>query len=149
MESFKKEILLALIFGTIVGLGAVLWFTGSYRNIPNSILKLIKPTSTSNPTTLIISPSPQTNAANFLNINSPNNEDVLATSSAKITGQSKSNSDILVVSENEENVVATDKDGNFSTQVTLNLGINIIRLQPIDKKEDLSKDLTIFYFPTE
>lgn len=149
MESFKKEILFALIFGTIVGLGAVLWFTGSYKNIPNSIFKIIKPSSLSNSTTLVVTPTPQINISNFLNINSPINEEVIATSSAKITGQAKSNLNILVISENEENIITTDKEGRFSTQVTLNLGINLIRLQPIDKKEDFSKDLTIFYFPSE
>jgi len=147
MESFKKEVFIALIVGIIFGLISVLAFTGSFKKI----FDLFSPQRTTTSLNAIskVIPSPIiVNESNYAI--SPNNDDVFYSPIATISGKIKPNSNIIISSESDDKIIASNLNGDFNIETSLRSGHNliVITLFPFTENEVI-KELTLYYFPKE
>lgn len=153
----KKEVVLAIVIG--FGLGLIITY-GIW--LANKSLKTISPTDATPtpeisestlPTTqpeITQSPSPkltptQSNGVN-LNITSP--QDELLSESAKITvkGTTNPSAIVAIAYEGGQQLVSADASGNFSAEVALDGGYNLITVTATDKQgNSTSQTLTVTY----
>lgn len=144
MESAKKEIILAIISGLIIGGITTLFYTGALQK---AYLLINKNQTKTNITTtqeaLVTSPPKPENV--FLELSTPN-ETRANTKNFLIKGKTNPFSSLLVSSENEEQISQADVNGNFSREVVLNYGINNINVVLLGTKEDLTSKIIIYYF---
>lgn len=119
----KKEVVIAILIGLSLGLfityGIYQARTGSSRQNTNSNI-----TDTSDL------------AAEFngeLVINSPLDESVQSENTVSVSGTTLPNSFVIVFVGNEETITSTDNSGNFSVEIGLEDGSNIITIFVIDE----------------
>lgn len=122
----KKEMLLAVLIGLIVGL--ILTY-GFYRarnfGINQRNPELTETATTSN------SPIPSSNSS--LVIISPEDELVVAEKKITVAGTTSPNSQVVIFVNNEESLTTADSSGNFSTERTLQAGGNIITVHALNE----------------
>lgn len=142
VKSMLKEFILAIIIGGLLGLGV----TGAYLSTHNK-------TNISNTTSAVISEptliptTPQTNSTTPENkeaiiINSPTNNSLLSTSKTTITGTTTKNSNIIIATTSDTFTGKSDADGKFEIPISLETGLNIIKISSIDS-EDNQEDTSI------
>ena len=139
----RKEVLLAIIFGVILG-GIILYGI----NLANKSVSEISAT----PTPAIgnqISPTPDT-ANQTLQILSPSDNSVLFDAATTIKGIAKPGSHIAISTESDDFLTDTDSSGNFSTDIKLISGENNIKVVAVDSNEATSSaEITIIYTTTK
>lgn len=81
---------------------------------------------------------------------SPNNDDVFYSPIATISGKIKPNSNIIISSESDDKIIASNLNGDFNIETSLRSGHNliVITLFPFTENEVI-KELTLYYFPKE
>jgi len=129
-----KELFLAIILGSLLGFG----LTGSYL-----ALKPKKPATTVTPTPTIsstisppsTSPSPTETLSDFkIIIDSPVDQSITATSKTKLTGSSSADTTIIIQTSTRNYQTVTDKNGNFSLEIDLESGANLIKIIAVDSE---------------
>lgn len=140
-----KEFLLAIIIGAILGLGV----TGGYLTMHqknetpkknnNSVIvePTLIPTTTNNNLT-----TNETKPTEEINITSPEPNSLLTTEKTSITGTSPKNSNIIITTPTNSFIGKSDDQGNFQIPITLDSGLNIIKITSIDQ-ENNQKDTSI------
>lgn len=138
----KKEVLFAVILGSILGL--VVAF-GIWRANAS-----FGPESTENIADSKTSPTPQALASSTngnLSITKPEHNEVLVENTTAVSGITKANS-FVVVYLNEEYIVKSDSTGTFSMDVELEQGINHILVKTFDPSYQLEeKRISVVYDP--
>ena len=136
-----KEIILAIVIGGILGLGV----TGSYLTMQqknetpkknNSVIvePTLIPTGTDEPS------ADQTDDS--IKITSPENNSLLSSNKTDISGIATPESNIIIATSAETFTGKSDKQGNFEIPITLESGLNIIKISSVDQ-ENNQKDITI------
>ncbi len=140
-----KELLLAVLLGALLGLGA----TGGYYTLRNNQSKAID----SNNPSVLSETSPEshngdesqtnttdlqeTTSSHSLTVTSPENETLFDTPVAEIKGTTTPHSTIIVQSPTKSYTAQADKMGNFSVaKVELEGGINLIQVSSIDPNDN-------------
>lgn len=145
----KKEVFLAISIGFILGLVITfgIWTANkSLKNLPAGIPASPTPSS-STPDAGEVTPAPQP-AANLLplTISSPIDEALLDKNTVSVVGKTQAGATIALISETGEQILTADSSGNFSADITLEGGYNLISITAYDKDgHSTSQTLTVTY----
>ena len=132
-----KELILAIIFGGLIGFGA----TGTFMAIKK------KSISTPNNSTTQISITPVISqdqnqitptlapTQNSLDIFQPQNNSVVSDSKLIIKGQTDNDAIIIVTTPQNSYSFIADSSGNFDTTINLNPGINHLKITSISPND--------------
>ena len=138
-----KEILLAAVIGGILGLG----ITGGYLTLQNKNIsaKDNQKAIVTEPT--LIPTQPQSllkdnQTIDNIQINSPEDNALVSTEKTSISGITIPNSHIIIATANKSFIGQSDANGQFSVPVTLDSGLNIVKISSIDKN-NTQKDIQI------
>lgn len=139
-----KELILATIIGAILGLGV----TGGYMTIqhktepPKEKSVIIEPTLI--PTTTDNNPNTDDSSklSKEIIINSPEPNSLLSSEKTSIIGTTTKNSHIVVITSTNSFIGQSDDQGNFQIPITLESGLNIIKITSLDQ-ENNQKDTSI------
>lgn len=127
-----KELLLAAFIGGILGLGV----TGGYLTLQNKNSNSKQNTVITEPTLIPTQsetpPETETKPIEGIQIDSPENNSLVTTSKTDLTGVSTPNSHIIVATSNNSFVGQSDSQGKFSIPITLDSGLNLIKISVID-----------------
>ncbi len=131
-----KELILAIIFGGLIGFGA----TGTFI-----ALQKRNPPANNNSTSQISNiPTPQNNqltptltaVKNTLNIFQPQNESVVSESKLTLKGQTDNSALVIITTTDSSYTVTADSSGNFDTIINLNPGINHLKITSISPTDN-------------
>lgn len=143
----RKEVLIAIIIG--FGLGLVITF-GIWR-----ANKSLKETVTSKQEISeekaeeIITPTPVKETTGF-SLTSPENNSISNKDKIAVTGKSTPEAVIVVLYQEGEKILETDKEGNFSTEITLVAGSNEIKVSSFGKDgSESTQTLYVVYSSAE
>ena len=143
-----KELFLAIILGGILGFG----FTGGYltlsqKNQPQNRVVITEPTIIPTPTLSSISVGNETkDSTNKLTISSPENNLLVSTSLLNITGNTTTNSQIVINTSTDNFTGQSDSEGLFDIEIELKAGLNIIKVSSIDSEgNQLDTEINVTY----
>lgn len=128
----RKEVILSILIGVSLGLIITYGFYLSYST------KQSKTTSTELVNTEI-TPSPEASNPNQLMLSSPEDEIIYQEKKIRVAGTTLANSFVIIFVGNQENITQSDQSGNFSIEVALESGSNIITVCAIDEDGQTSK----------
>jgi len=120
----KKEIIIAILIGLSLGLFITY---GVYQAKTG-----ISPKSNKDQNTLSINTTEEEFAGELV-LNSPTNETIQKESSISVSGTTLPDSFVVVFIGNEENITSSDSSGNFSIQLELKDGANVITVVVLDE----------------
>jgi len=142
----KKEVVLAITIG--FGLGLIItygvWLANkSLKDLPKSTLEQLSPTpsqTTETTTTTTITPTPSTNTSatpkptnsSLVKITAPEDEWLADKDSTTVKGTAPANSTVTITYEDSETIVVADASGNFSANIPLSGGYNLITATAFD-----------------
>lgn len=133
----RKEVLIAIILGFIVGL-----FISYGIYTANRAVKKAETSQPPSETAPLPSPTPD---SSFV-INEPENNIVTDENEATVSGQAEPNVTVAILAEKQEELLVTDNQGYFSTQIDLISGLNEIEVVVISKAgEKQEKKLNVVY----
>ncbi len=134
----KEKIILSFIaalIGIIVAISAFFLYQSTKKVDPNDIKKIN-----------IESPTPTPSSSVFVTIERPTDEEVTDERIITISGKTVPNAKIIVLTESNEEAGVAASNGNFSTEITLDNGENIIEVSAIAENGEIAKTkLTITY----
>lgn len=117
----RKEVLIAVIIGLV--LGGIITF-GIYTANQSNNRQDQEPQTNVTP-----SPSP---IENLFQLSSPQDGDILSTSTATLSGSLKSDTYLVISTDQSDYFVKPNSDNSFSQSITLTQGANPIKLTAID-----------------
>ncbi len=134
----RKEIILAIVLGVLLGVVIIFGINlanQSSSNTPTQPGNQTTPTTTVTPT-----PTPS------LQVISPNNNSVSFEDTVTLVGKAKPESWVAIIWEENENIIQSDQTGNFSQEISLVGGENIIQLTATNGQDyQESTNITIIY----
>ena len=143
-----KELVLAIILGGILGFG----FTGGYltlhkKNQSQNQVIITEPTIIPTPTLSSISTENENkDPANKLKITSPENNLLVSSSLLNISGNTINNSQIVINTSTDNFTGQSDSKGLFDIPITLEAGLNIIKISSIDSDgNQLDTEINVTY----
>jgi hypothetical protein len=141
----KKEVFLAISMGFVLGL--IITF-GIWT--ANKSLKQSSPStaiSASPSPAISVSPTATPQPGNLsLVITAPENEALTASSTLTVTGKTSPNTTVALVYDLGDQIIQSDANGNFTTDITLEGGFNTISVTAFDTKGNQStQSLTVTY----
>jgi hypothetical protein len=131
----RKEVVFAIIIGLI--LGAVILV--GWQLADQSAKQAVSTTAQTPQANPDLAP-PETPVSQGISVIFPQSHAVVNTDSLKIIGKTFPNASIAAIGAEDEAIVTADKDGNFSVDLTLIGGENVIELTVL--KDDLTTDST-------
>lgn len=117
----RKEVLIAVIIGLV--LGGIITF-GIYTANQSNNRQEQEPQTNVTP-----SPSP---IENLFQLSSPQDGDILSTPTATLSGSLKSDTYLVISTDQSDYFVKPNSDNSFSQSITLTQGANPIKLTAID-----------------
>lgn len=138
----RKEVIFAILIGLILGFVILYGVQLANRSAQNAASISITPTQSVSPST---TPS-VTQAIPRLTITQPTNHSVVNTATITIAGKSVPGSDIALLSEEDDTLTTADASGNFSGELKLAGGQNIIIITALSPDKTFDETtLTIIY----
>ena len=135
----RKEVILAIIIGIILGAVVLYGLKIANQTVENQNTETTQLTPTMSPTPL---PTP----TETLTIDTPSNHSVSFTPTINLKGKTKPLTPIAITVETIDDIIQSDDQGNFSTEVTLIGGENLITLSiPTQDGTTSSKSITVIY----
>lgn len=137
----KEKIILSIVaatFGILVALGGFFFYQSTKELRSNQIKKIT-----------IESPTPNLEEGMFLNITTPKDEEVVTTRTIKVSGKTVPDAKIVVLSESFEQGAVADRNGDFSTDITLSQNENILQISAIAPNGETMKLTRIVTYSTE
>ncbi len=140
----RKEVILAIIGGVILGLLVIggLWWTDRTTSEENLVAP--SPTSTENqsPALVRLTPTPPFP----LKIESPDNESIIGEEKVVLKGETAPGSVVVVIYPDGENIVEADEEGKFETEILLVGGANEVKVNAYNKDGNQTEaNLTLIY----
>ncbi|MBD3279588.1 MAG: hypothetical protein GF390_02650 [Candidatus Pacebacteria bacterium] len=121
----KKEALIAIFIG--VALGLLITF-GAYQ------LKKTDQNNTINPDlATTASPTPTIDISKNLSLSNPLDNVIQSQRTITVSGNTLANNYVVVFVGNQEEIITADETGNFSTEVDLEVGSNVITVITINE----------------
>ena len=139
-----KELILAIIIGAILGLGV----TGGYMTMQHKSETPKEKSVITEPTLIPTIPDNNSNTKEIsktseeITITSPEPDSLLSSEKTSIIGISPKNSNIIIVTPTSSFIGKSDDKGNFQIPITLDSGLNLIKITSIDQ-ENNQKDISI------
>lgn len=139
MKKKKFFILLALlIIGIIITL--VVFFL--YQQTKSISPREIKDVS-------IDKPTPTPTPGIFIAVEKPEDEEVVSTRTIAVTGKTSPNARIVILTPTSEEAGIASSNGNFSTDIILDEGENVIEISAIDSTGEIAKVTRTVIYSTE
>ena len=126
----RKEVILAVIIGVLLG-GVILYGINLANNSSSSNDTESEIEGPSNKTT----PTPTKKADNQVSITTPQNNSVVTEAIVTLKGSAKPNSNIAIITENDDIITTSDTSGNFSSEINLINGENTVSVTAVDDKQ--------------
>lgn len=150
-----KELILAITLGALLGFG----LTGGYIAIKNSktvgnaaqTIPTPAPEDSANkltPEQVTPTPTDDNNSTNShqIVIESPENESVVTNSQISLKGSTSPQSQLIIITPIKTYFASADNAGNFSVDVEIESGVNLIQFESIDLQDNqTSIQLTVTY----
>lgn len=130
----RKEVIFAIIIGLILGLVILYGVQLANRSANQAAATVTAPTPGET-----LTPTPTVSA---LSIISPNDHAVVNTATIKITGKTTPGATIAIYSSEDDALVTADKDGNFTSDLKLTGGENVIKFTSL-KPDQTSESIQI------
>jgi len=121
----KKEIVIAILIGLSLGL----FITYGVYQAKTGIDKK----ADQDQKNLALTPAPDQEFAGELILNSPANEIIQTETTTSVSGTTLPNSFVVIFVGNVEKITTADESGNFSVEVELESGANIITVVVLDE----------------
>ncbi|MBT4124596.1 MAG: hypothetical protein HN981_01645 [Candidatus Pacebacteria bacterium] len=132
----KKETIIAILVGLSLGL----FITYGVYQAKTSI----SPESDKDQEILSLTPAPENEFSGELVLNSPENEIIQEDSSISVSGTTLPNSFVVIFVDNKETITSSDESGNFSIEISLENGLNIITITVLDENgRSISTERTV------
>lgn len=141
-----KELFLAIILGAILGFGLTGGFLALNKNKSNTSTNTVKKETVLTPTPEISqSPTPTViqKSEGSLTINSPENESVINTSKTTIKGSTSPNDIVIIQTPIKIYNSIADNSGNFNVDITLESGVNSIKITSVDSQTNETSELDL------
>lgn len=133
----KKEIIFAIFLG--LSLGLIITY-GVYR-ARTTLQKPVTTAPTATPTA-----TPLASAQSSLSITSPDDEIIIDQNQIAVAGTTNPNSFVVIIYNNQEKITTSDDSGNFSIQLNLETGSNVIQIHALDEDGNSTvEERTIIY----
>jgi hypothetical protein len=117
----KKEKLIlsfvAVLFGLLVA-GIAFYLFQATKTVPDTSTKTVS----------LASPTPTSSPSISLTLDQPKDEEVVDSKVLVVSGKTKSNAIVTVITDSSENVITPSAKGDFSTTVSLDDGQNILEV---------------------
>ena len=133
----KKEIIFAILLG--LSLGLIITY-GVYR----AKMTLQQPIQKEDKISPSTTPQPTNNSS--LLLISPEDEIITDLAKINVSGSTTPDSFVIIIVNNQDNITTADQTGNFSVEVELEAGSNVIRVHAL--KEDgtsIVEERTVIY----
>ncbi|MCD6225816.1 hypothetical protein J7J95_01910 [bacterium] len=141
----KKEIFLAILIGIVFGLIVMFGWEVKKKHLPSSFPS---PTPTIAPS-LSVTPSSQESTQEktlFLSLDSPEDESISSQEKITLKGKTIPLATIIVISEEEENILVANENGEFESTISLSPGPNEIEVSAYDEEgKVVKKTITVTY----
>ncbi len=121
----KKETIILSLIALVIGLLVAGGFFFAYQAITSP------PERNGTEITLNATPTPVSSNSDELMVNEPEDESVVENKSVTISGKTIPGSVVVIASENGENVAEPAENGDFSVNMTISEGVNIIEVVSI------------------
>lgn len=128
----RKEVILAVIIGVL--LGGVILYGINLANKSSKTDSVNNDFDENSQTT----PSPTKNQENQIIFISPLNNSVVTEAQVTLKGTAKPNSNLAIVTENDDILTTSNGTGNFSSNINLILGENLITVTVVDENQATS-----------
>lgn len=138
----KKEKIILLAVAGLIGLFitiAVFFLYQETRKVNPSEIKKIT----------IKNPTPQPQSSIFISVNSPKDEEVVDKRNIVISGKTIPEAKILIISENSQELALASGIGDFSADLTIDEGENILEIIAIAPNGETAKTKKVVTFSTE
>ena len=134
----KEKIILSFIaalIGIVMAIAAFFLYQSTKKVDPSDIKKIN-----------IESPTPTPSSSVFITIEKPKDEEVTDERIMTISGKTVPAAKIVILTESNEEAAVAASNGNFSTEITLDNGENLIEVSSIAKNGEIAKTkLTVTY----
>ena len=134
----KEKIILSFIaalIGIVMAIAAFFLYQSTKKVDPSDIKKIN-----------IESPTPTPSSSVFITIEKPKDEEVTDERIITISGKTVPAAKIVILTESNEEAAVAASNGNFSTEITLDNGENLIEVSSIAKNGEIAKTkLTVTY----
>lgn len=147
----KKEVFLAISIGFVLGLVITFGIWTANKSLKNLPQAQASPTPTlTDSSTPDSTPAPKNDTPSSetlpLTVSAPMDEALVTKSTITVTGKTSPNAAVSMTYESGEQVVEADASGNFTAEVKLEGGYNLILLTAYTKSgESKSLSLTVTY----
>ncbi len=96
-----------------------------------------------------ISPTPIPDSGFFLQVNSPKNESIADRKTVTVSGKTTSDATVVILTISTQEVVKPSSQGDFSTNITIDDGLNYIKIQAIAPNGEVQTDERVVSYTTE
>ncbi len=138
----KKEKIILSFIAALIGIAlaiAAFFIYQSTKKVDPSDIKKIS----------IEDPSPTPGSSVFITVERPTDEEVTDERIITISGKTIPDAKIIVLTESSEEAGVAASNGNFSTEISLDDGENIIEVNAITKTGEVAKTKLIVTYSTE
>ncbi len=129
---------IAVVVGILVA-GLIFYLYQATKTISPSNTKTVSPSS--------VTPTPKSTI--FLSLDRPKDEEVVDTKTITISGKTAPDATIVISTPSDDQVISPAKNGNFSSNVTIGDGENLITVTAIAVNGEEVKILRTVTFSTE
>lgn len=146
-----KEYFIAIILGTILGLGITGAFFALRQNKTKQNTTTVSPIPTDAQMSTQVSVTPSiSEKESAINITSPENDIVLSTAKTNIKGNAKPNSLIIISTPSKTFSDKSNSNGVFNISIELDSGVNLIKISSIDPDDNQDEtEITLTYSTTK
>jgi hypothetical protein len=136
----RKEVIIAILLGFVVGLFIAYGIYTANKAVKDT--KITQPISTNNESL----PSPAPGLTFSLTLNEPEDNIVLNSDTATVSGQTEPKTVVAVMGEEGEELILSDEQGLFSTSLELIGGLNQIKVVAVDTNGNKQeKEINVIY----
>jgi hypothetical protein len=136
----RKEVIIAILLGFVVGLFIAYGIYTANKAVKDT--KITQPISTNNESL----PSPTPGLSFSLTLNEPEDNIVLNSDTATVSGQTEPKTVVAVMGEEGEELILSDEQGLFSTSLELIGGLNQIKVVAVDTNGNKQeKEINVIY----
>ncbi len=136
-----KELILAIALGALLGFG----ITGGYLAVKKNQLSTT-PITAASPTPVLpgsgtpvptsSTPADANSSPNQIHLDSPENESIISSSQITIKGTTNPGSSVIISTPVDTYYATADNSGNFTSNVEIENGINLIQVDSIDLNDN-------------
>ena len=148
----KKEVILAIIIGALLGFGimGIFWTNNNngFENLSKETIENEQTEETKLKENLEVSPAQSISSEISLNLTNPENESVVTNAKINVTGETSPLATVVIIWEEGEDILVADEQGVFETEIGLIGGPNEIEITAYSESGKFIKENLIITYST-